>query len=316
MYFCFYHKGLPFDRCNMDIRYYECLSDPKWGNRWTNLSKKDHGRNVLTQAKWGTFVLNANDMYISLSMQVYGEWGEEELDVLRDYIHPGGVVFDIGALMGTFTIPFAKLVGDKGLVFAFEPQQEMAGLIKASLVVNSLDNTMVIVGGAGAADSTMMVPSVDYNDLNNFGSVSLTTDPSKYKSSRQVRVQAMDGVMRNVFGSVDKKPVDLIKIDVEGMELDVIKGAKEIIKKHHPALWIEHNNPKETHVQDYLKQQHKYKCKDVYHNIFNVNNHNEIAANIWGGNIQSRNMLCTRGKKSKSKPKRDLENVDRVYVSI
>ena len=71
------------------------------------------------------------DEYIGLSIREYGEYSELELDTICKFINEGNVIFDIGANIGCFTVPFAKKVGSNGRVcHAFEPQKFIFNLLK------------------------------------------------------------------------------------------------------------------------------------------------------------------------------------------
>ena len=66
---------------------------------------------------------NVNDDYIGRSLDIYGEFSEGEIEAFSLLVHPGDIVLDVGANIGSHTIWFAQAVGPTGGVMAFEPQR-------------------------------------------------------------------------------------------------------------------------------------------------------------------------------------------------
>ena len=82
-------------------------------------------RNVKAAAtRYGGMDYYADDYYIGASLEMYGEYSELEIDLLRRIIKPGWTVVDAGANIGALTLAFAEMVGTDGIVHAFEPQPE------------------------------------------------------------------------------------------------------------------------------------------------------------------------------------------------
>ena len=168
----------------------------------------------LIEAQHGTFLINKRDTWIGLSLSTYGEWEEVTINLLAEFIEEGDTGVDVGANIGAYTIPLAKLVTETGRVISFEPQRIVSQLLTANVALNELTNVGVFNTAVGNSNTPLEVPDVLYNIDANFGSISLIDDwKSKASTSLVPQVQ-----LDNVF--VDECP-SLIKIDVEGMELIV-----------------------------------------------------------------------------------------------
>lgn len=184
----------------------------------------------VKRAKHGIFMFNRNDLFIGRSLDLYGEWCEPELLLLRGLIRSGDVVLDIGANLGTHAIAFAGMVGTTGLVFAFEPQRLAFQMLCGNVALNGLANIRTWQSGMGASMGEMQVPDLPSPDTPfNFGAVPLQTQASRDK----VELRTVDSLALNACR--------LIKIDVEGMEADVLAGAEATVAKLQPFLFVENN---------------------------------------------------------------------------
>ena len=92
-----------------------------------NMNKNTIGK---VNAKHGIFYFCHFDEYIGLSIREYGEYSELELKTILKFINEEDIVFDVGANIGCFSVPFAKKVGPNGKVYAFEPQPFINKLLK------------------------------------------------------------------------------------------------------------------------------------------------------------------------------------------
>lgn len=235
--------------------------------------------NRLTRAKHGWILYNRFDMYIGKSIEMLGEFSEEEIDLFHQWIKPGNIVIEAGANIGTHTVPLAKLVGRDGVVVAYEPQRVVFQTLCANLALNSIENVHARCACLGAKNGVAFMPSLNYSSTNNFGGVSALSGGS----GEQCNVQTIDGL--------GLPRVDFIKADVEGMELDVLLGAQKTIAQHKPFLYLEHDRPEKAQAVaqhltsiDYLMFEHRPK-------LYRPNNHFQNANNPFG-NIISANIVA------------------------
>ncbi len=96
-------------------------------------------------------VVLSHDNYISRSLINYGEWTEQEMAAMAQVVQPGDIVADIGANVGSVTIPLALKAGAAGCVYAFEPQPRIFQLLATNTVLTGSTNARLFHAGCGAA---------------------------------------------------------------------------------------------------------------------------------------------------------------------
>jgi FkbM family methyltransferase len=225
------------------------------------------------------FAYNVNDRYIGRSLDVYGEWAEAELDLLSQVLKPGDIVLDVGANIGTHTVPLARKVGETGAVVAFEPQrltfQFLCGNIALNALTNVLCHNVVVSDAAGQAIIPALDPTIEWN----FGS--LTSEGHKEGE----RVQAIR------IDDLKLARCNLIKIDVEGAEIRVLHGARATIKARRPVLFVENNTEQGSPAILKALDQLEYACWWHIPHYFNPNNYFGSTEQLFG-NYYEANVLC------------------------
>ncbi len=147
------------------------------------------------------------------------------------------VVYDIGGFEGIFTIFFARAVGQAGRVLTFEPNPLNLEVIRNNVAINHFRNVTIFPIGVGKekVQTTMSF------DPNSTATGSLNPHIRNYIQQQKgtltipIKVDAID----NLFKQHHLPPPDFVKIDVEGMELDVLTGITNILEKFKPKLFIE-----------------------------------------------------------------------------
>lgn len=221
-------------------------------------------------------LFNTNDTYIGHSLDTYGEWSYEEITLLRPYI-AGGIVLDVGANIGTHTLSFAAT---SRLVVAIEPQYVLFQTLIANLALNCIENVIPHFGACGSANGNTTIYSPDYTSPENFGGISTGT------VGNTVSLTTIDSIVHglNIHPTV-------LKIDVEGSELDVLAGARQTINAYHPILYVE--NDKQGQQEQVIRQLHELGYNYQWHrpHLYNPNNFYGNHTNVFG-NLLSENMLC------------------------
>jgi FkbM family methyltransferase len=210
--------------------------------RWPTIVRRKHyteyhlatsGFNRLTRTPHGLMLYNRHDRYIGRSIERYGEFSLGEIELFRQAVQPGWHVVEAGANIGAHTLILAQQVGPRGRVYAFEPQRVLFQTLCANMALNSLTHVHCRQEALGAAAGTTYVPWLDYNAENNFGGLSLT-----HRQGEPVPVVPLD--------SLDLPRCDFLKIDVEGMELEVLRGASQTIQRFRPLLYVENDRPEQS----------------------------------------------------------------------
>ena len=209
-------------------------------------------RTKKISAKHGVFQFCINDEFIGLALNQYGEFSEIELSIMNKFIKKNDIVFDIGSNIGAFTVPFAKKVGINGKVFAFEPQPFIYNILKKNIELNRICNVKLFKNGVGEKKKTIKIDEMDYSYTGNFGVFTLT---SKYLNThcgivKEKKKNSVNIVKLDDF--LNLKKCNFIKIDVEYMEMAVLKGGKNFLKKNRPILWIENHWKFPNQINKYL----------------------------------------------------------------
>lgn len=166
------------------------------------------------------------------------------LKQLRKYVKKNAVILDIGANLGNHTVFFAKECA-ANKIYAFEPTQKTFKILEENIKINHLDNIVVAMNIALGVRDTKVNVIVNTKDAG-----------SNYVEEN------IDGnvIMNTLDGLLLSDRIDFIKIDVEGFEYEVLKGAKQTIASDHPDIFIEIFNKNYDKVHSLLMQM-GYKCR-------------------------------------------------------
>ena len=236
--------------------------------------------NQLTATKNGLMLVNKNDTYIGRSLILYGEISEAENTLYKQICKNSDTVVEVGANIGVHSLSIAKAIGTSGNLFCYEPQQTVFQTLNANLALNSLTNTRTFQLGVGDENSSMNLVLPDYSKNGNFGGVTL----DKNTVGTKINIVTLDSHLK-------LESLKLLKIDVEGMEIDVLKGAKETIAKHQPIIYCENDRIEKS--QELIELLNSYGYTLYWHlpSLFNPDNFNNIKENIFL-NLISVNLLC------------------------
>jgi FkbM family methyltransferase len=236
--------------------------------------------NQLVAGRDGYFLYNRNDQFIGRAIEKYGEFSGLEMDLLRQFCAPGNVVMEVGANIGAHTVGLARLVGSRGRVLAFEPQRLVFQTLCANVALNSLENVDCFWAAVGNQDGVVTVPHLDPRQEFNFGGVTLLGA----HAGEQVQCLTLDR-----FIALPR--VNVIKIDVEGMEADVLRGSEQVLKKFKPTLYVENDRLERSEALMRLIAGFGYRMYWHLPPMFNPNNFFSNNENSYEG-IVSANLLC------------------------
>ena len=172
---------------------------------------------------------------------VQGDQETYKTDAFTKNFSAGDVFFDIGAHFGYYSAIAALINNGSGKIFAFEPRSMNAGFFRKHMKINDFKNVTLIEAAVGESDKDV---HFDTGHGSATGHVSSDGD----LSVKQVSIDRMveDGSL----------PVPgFIKIDVEGGEIEVLKGSKKVISKYKPKMIIATHNPEcYQYVIDFLNR--------------------------------------------------------------
>lgn len=179
-----------------------------------------------------TIKVFGNDMLldnspVSKRLRKNGIYEAAETKIMMSQLKPGDHVLDIGAHIGYHTLIAANIVGDKGHVFAIEPNDETRDILIQNVAMNGFRN--VTVWPYAALDTNRFMKL--WLDSDNPGNHKLFNDRKDSKSVA-VECKIVDELLNGLH-------IDFIKIDVQGAELQVLRGLKNTIKNSAIKMIIE-----------------------------------------------------------------------------
>lgn len=163
---------------------------------------------------------------------LYGVYEPETTREVERLLKPGQTVLDVGANIGYYTLVFAKAVGETGRVHAFEPVPRLRKTLEANIAANAFRNVAV---ERLACWSSCGEAEIFEAPKRNSGKSSLFRQNAEAPQGHKIQTTTIDAYAQ----AKTLQKVDLIKIDVEGAELDVLEGSWETIARWHPVLIVE-----------------------------------------------------------------------------
>ena len=153
-------------------------------------------------------------------------------------------VFDVGTNFGYLSLVWANSVCENGKVYGFEPHPNLHKSFTNSVNSNQLNNQIVPVNVAvGNSEGTLNI-----NLVSTTSNINTINDENQKTKSKKVDIITLDNYVKK--NNIDK--CDLIKIDVDGIELDILTGSEKMIRKFQPIIIVETNNDFE--IIDFFKQ--------------------------------------------------------------
>ena len=167
----------------------------------------------------------------SLLLSINKIYEKNETNFVKDSVNKGDLVIDIGANIGYYTLMFAKLVGDTGKIYAFEPDPKNFSILEKNIQVNGYNNIIL----EKKAVSNKLGKSTLYMNENSAGS-------SMHKPNNVVNQIYVDLITLDSYFEVNAITPDFIKIDIEGYELNALKGMESILQSSDKTkIMIEYN---------------------------------------------------------------------------
>jgi len=216
-------------------------------------------RNILVHTDQGMMIVNrfdCNQEYVGHSQWLldHGNCNTVEVNdcfqAIKHIVEP--VIIDVGANIGTISLWLAQLK-PMGKIYSFEAQRQVFYQLCGNIALNNLYNVEAFNYAVGENNDIITVFEPNYFSNNDFGTFSLIEEKIPTTSSKiTVPLINLDYFIKNYH----VKKVDLLKIDAEGMDLDVLKGSKNILEEYSPTIYIEHFDNRYSslkEIQDFLK---------------------------------------------------------------
>jgi FkbM family methyltransferase len=203
---------------------------------------------IPVRLPFGGWWLARND-YVGATL-FYDGFESAERAFAENFVRPGATVLDIGAHHGYYTLLFSRKAGPEGKVVAFEPSRRERRRLALHLQINRCKNVATEDCALGEAEGTEQLYLADPSES---GCNSLRRpDVSARTKLVSVRTRSLD----RVLGERGIEHVDFIKLDVEGAELSVLKGAPELLRRRpRPVILVE--------VQDIRTRPWGYPAREI-----------------------------------------------------
>jgi FkbM family methyltransferase len=249
---------------------------------------------VLVASNHGTLIVNRNDYYkqgsgpgIGVGLQLFDNSCFDYDEVLlalallskrKDSRGPGVVAVDCGANIGVHTVEWARHMHGWGSVIAIEAQERIFYSLCGNIAINNCLNAKALLAAIGKEQATMQIPVPDYCNPASFGSLELRQLASPEFIGQEIKYSkdACQTVDMMAIDDLEMSRLDLLKIDVEGMEMDVLAGAEKTVNAYRPAMIIEVKKSDWNGLASYLSR-HGYLYYPFECNVLAVHKSDSIA---------------------------------------
>lgn len=178
----------------------------------------------------------ARKIYYRRRLKAFTERSWDSAQWIKPLIHPGDRVADVGANIGYVTLLFSSWVGPEGRVFSFEPVADTFETLRDTVHTRRCANVEVFDLAASDHEGSagMAVPEYASGGRNYYESFIVEGPEEDAPSGVQVKMATLDSIL------LDRTPsIQFMKVDVEGHEWKALQGAMGIIRRDHPALFVE-----------------------------------------------------------------------------
>jgi FkbM family methyltransferase len=252
---------------------------------------------VLAAADHGTMIVNRFDYRMIDETRGFGvgfqilegaAFDPQDVDMAlsllalrQQYFGDGVTALDCGANIGVHTIEWAKRMSGWGQVLAIEAQERLYYALAGNIAINNCFNARAIHAAVAAQSGTMKIPVPDYLSPGSFGSLELRRregtefigQPIDYADDRAATIRTI------AIDALGLPRIDLIKLDVEGMEPEAIAGAQDSIARTRPILIVESIKADKAALRQTLERL-GYRLFEVGLNLLAVHASDNTAAHV------------------------------------
>jgi FkbM family methyltransferase len=169
---------------------------------------------------------------IALLLLLHGSYEAAEIESLSRFAESGSVVIDVGANIGMYSVALASAVGSAGKVLAFEPVPQTLDKLRRNIALNGLNNIEIVAAAAGEAAG-----SIDIRLANDSAYASIVQVKQNRATGETLAVPVL--TLDEVWEERHRPMISFCKVDVEGAELAVLKGAETMLRTCRPTLLLE-----------------------------------------------------------------------------
>ena len=203
----------------------------------------------------------------------------ELLALRRKCFGDGVVAIDCGANIGVHTVEWAKSMMGWGSVIAIEAQERIYYALAGNIAINNCFNAVAVHGAVSSASGALQVPQPDYLVPSSFGSLELRQRGNNEFIGQQIDYKNTVTIRQLTIDEFKLPRVDLIKLDIEGMELEALEGARQAIDRSHPIMLIEKIKCDEGKLRQWLNG-HGYEVLDAGINVLAIHKSDKTLAEL------------------------------------
>lgn len=250
---------------------------------------------TIASTDYGTLIVNRNDYQVFNERYYYGVGCQllssssydlsemlfcmELLKQCRKYSGDGVVAIDCGANIGVFTIEWSKLMTEWGSVIAYEPQERIFYALAGNIAINNCFNAHARFNAVGSTNETIQVPKLDYRKSASFGSLEIKQREVTENIGQEINYSNTVPVSQITLDSIKLDRIDFLKIDVEGMEIDVLNGSVETINQQKPLIFVEIIKSDKDKITGFFSRM-GYKCYSFTGSFLAVPEFHPVIKNI------------------------------------
>jgi FkbM family methyltransferase len=241
---------------------------------------------AIKNCRHGLFMYSRNDAFVGRGLDLYGEWCDFEIQAMRPHVRPGDTVIDVGANIGTHTVAFANMVGPTGTVHAYEPQRRLFQMLSGNVALNALERVYCHQAAVGDAMGEIHLPPLPPPEMTfNFSAVSLMPDGSSGgQGGEKVPLVTLD--------ALELTRCSMVKIDVEGMESLVLAGARGLIERCKPIIYVENNDQETSARLAKMLPELGYAGYWSIHPYYDARNFYSNTVDVWQNVVWASNLIC------------------------
>ncbi len=195
----------------------------------------------------------SKDKGIEKCLYEFGSYEKGIINIIKKNLKTGQIFVDIGANIGLMSCYASNIVGENGKVLAFEANSKTSKILEKNCVLNNSKNVEIFTLGLGEKKSSALF--YENWDVNRGGA-------SFLKQSDEIGTEVEIDTIDNLLS---EQKIDMVKIDVEGFELNVLKGGINVLKKNHPIFIIEVSSNREKTIG--------VAPSEIYHFINSIGNY-------------------------------------------
>jgi FkbM family methyltransferase len=251
---------------------------------------------VLASSDHGTMIVNRFDYRMINETEGFGvgfqilntaQFDPEEikmavqlLQIRRKHHGDGVIAIDGGANIGVHTVEWAKAMTGWGSVLAVEAQERIYYALAGNVAINNCFNATAINAAISSESGTLQIPNPNYFLPSSFGSLELRQRAGNEFIGQQIDYANNTVIVRKVtIDEINLPRVDFIKLDIEGMEMEALEGARQTIDRSVPILLIERIKADGAQLTQWLEGR-GYQVMQVGINLVAVHKTDKTLADI------------------------------------